>query len=83
MAELKHGDYVIYGDTLGHEHDALVTNVWPGFLGATAEDEPGCNLVYVEKDEAQTDSWGRKISRVGSCVHKSKQPAHGNYWRRP
>lgn len=81
MAELNIGDHVIYGDTLGVEHDALVTNVWPQMSGDGVE--PGCNLLYLDKNPDQTDSWGRKIVRIGSCVHKSRQPAHGNYWRRP
>lgn len=45
--------------------------------------EPGCNLVYVAKDTAKGDPYGRQLERATSVVHKSKQPAHGNFWMWP
>lgn len=50
----------------------------PEYTGPTGE--PGCNLVYVDGDRTKNDPYGRQISRETSVVHKSKQPAHGNFW---
>lgn len=42
---------------------------------------PSLNVVYVSKDSAQTDSYGRQIARATSVPHESVQPAHGMKWR--
>lgn len=49
-----------------------------GYVGPTGE--PGVNLVYCSKDTMKKDPYGRQIERATSVVHKSNQPAHGNYW---
>lgn len=73
----KTGDTVIYCDTKGVDHHALITVAW----GATPT---GCvNLLWVSGDESKTDQYGRQIERQSSCVHKTSQGAHGNYWRWP
>jgi len=75
---------IIYVDPKGVAHSALVTAWWNGNQTITdyvsASGEPGCNLVYVSGDPERKDSCGRQIERNTSVVHKSKQPAHGNYW---
>ena len=77
MAEVEvtradEGRHCVYGDPKGIEHPAIITRVWG----------PQCvNLAYVNMDEGQEDSYGRKIARNTSCMHQSIQQAHGNYWR--
>lgn len=67
----KMGQAIKYVDEVGVEHDALVTAVW----------SPTCiNLVVVDLQEGQTDSYGQKIKRETSQVHKSLQTAPGRYW---
>ena len=81
---LKVGDHVIYVDAHGQERNALVTIVWAGIPTYVSESgEPGCNVVIVADDAAKDDPYGRQIERWTSVVHKTKQPAHGNYWKRP
>lgn len=82
--EYKTGQYVIYVDSFGNKHDALITQWWHGpdtiesYLSEYGD--PGCNVVYVVKDELKTDTYGRQINRETSVVHRSKQPAHGSYY---
>lgn len=82
--EYKVGQSVIYVDHYGKAHDALITIWWNG--DQTIESylsqygDPGCNVVYVDKDELKRDTYGRQILRETSVIHKSKQPAHGNFW---
>jgi hypothetical protein len=45
------------------------------------ESKPSINVVVVNNDENQTDTYGRKIERFTSVVHESNQYAHGNYWK--
>ena len=75
------GDHVIFFDSYGKAHKALVTTWWMGpqeIAGYRAENgEPGCNLIYVSDDPLKTDSYGAQIERATSVVHKSKQNAHG------
>lgn len=42
--------------------------------------EPGCNIVIISLDKQKEDSYGRQIEHETSVVHKSNQPADGNYW---
>lgn len=78
------GQAVVYVDHFGVRHDALITKWWNG--ESTIESylsqygDPGCNLVYVVKDESKIDSCGRQIHRETSVIHKTKQAAHGNYY---
>lgn len=69
------GDCVLYCDTHGIDHEALVNAVF----GNTPT---SCiNLVYVSSDTAKQDQYGRQLERSSSCVYKTGQGAHGNYWR--
>jgi hypothetical protein len=70
------GSFVTYIDTLGRERPALVTNMF-----GPLESNPSINVVFVNDDENQTDSYGRKIERASSVVHHSYQYAHGNKWK--
>lgn len=74
MKKPEVGGSVKYVDERGRVRDALVTAVW----GTT--DTPSINLVIVELDENQTDTYGRKIQRETSQPHKSQQQAPGRYW---
>ncbi len=75
---------IVYVDPKGERHSALVTVWWTGsdpipeYVSATGE--PGCNLVFVSNDPDRRDPYGRQLERATSVVHKSKQPAAGNYW---
>jgi len=75
---LKVGDPVTYVDSLAKERPALVTAVWGNFDNGNV---PAINIVIINLDENQSDSYGRKIERWTSVVHQSRQPAHGNYWK--
>lgn len=72
------GGEVTYVDPVGKPHKSLVTAVWHTEFGVG--NPPGLNLVYVSGDEAREDTYGRQIERVTSVVHRSGQPAAGNYW---
>jgi hypothetical protein len=75
------GSVVIFTDAVGEDRNALVTAV---FGEVTETSMPCLNAVWVSKDEAKQDPYGRQIERdQTSIVHASWQPAHGNYWRWP
>jgi hypothetical protein len=76
MSYLGVGSPVTFVDSLGRDRPALVTAVW-----GPPESNPSINVVVVNNDENQTDTYGRKIERFTSVVHKSNQYAHGNYWK--
>ncbi len=66
------GESVVWHDSTGTSHSALVTAVWG----------PTCiNVVFVSSDKAKDDTYGRQIERATSCTHKSIQQVHGFYWR--
>lgn len=67
-----------YGSTAPENPPDVNGSNVPDYRGPTGE--PGCNLVYVDSDKTKHDPYGRQIARETSVVHKSKQPAHGNYW---
>lgn len=73
---LQNGQVVIYVDSVGKEHDALLTAVW-----GDPEGTPSVNLVYVTEDVDRCDTYGRQILRDTSVVHVSNQVAHGRYWK--
>lgn len=74
---LKVGDSVVYHDTVGHPHNALVTAGWGD--GAY---NPCINILYVSDDANKTDNYGRQIERESSVSHVSQQRgAFGRYWR--
>ena len=85
-----HNAAIVYVDPHGVHHTAFVTAWWNArtkdkdAFGTAPEqchgDIAGVNLVYVSKDTAKQDSYGRQIERATSVVHKTLQPAHGNYW---
>jgi hypothetical protein len=87
-----HNSRVIYVDPQGTRHEALVTAWWNG-LGAdyagsdvfgsprTAPDyAPGCNLLFMSKDQDKKDNYGRQLERATSVPHKSAQVAAANFW---
>jgi hypothetical protein len=75
------GQHVKFVDPQSIVRDALVT-VWWGAVDAyrAANGEPGCNVIVVAIDPARTDPYGSQTEHFTSVVHKSKQPAHGNFW---
>lgn len=77
-----HNASIIYVDSKGVQHQALVTRWWDAHFGGAAT-ERGCNLVYVTADETKTDPYGAQLERATSVVHKSAQPAAGSYWYWP
>jgi hypothetical protein len=70
------GSPVTYVDSVGHARPAIVTNCF-----GPLESNPSINIVVVNRDENQTDTYGRKIERFTSVVHERNQFAHGNYWK--
>jgi hypothetical protein len=68
------GDPVVWHDSTGVPHNALVTAVWG----------PTCiNVVVVSSDKNKGDDYGRQIERNTSSLHKSVNQVHGFYWRFP
>lgn len=67
------GMVVLYVDSQGKPHNALVTAVHGPENG-----KPSINVAYL--NDTERDSWGRRLERASSTVHQSKQSAHGNYW---
>lgn len=74
MKNLEIGDPVIWVDSKGRDHNALVTAIW----SATC-----INVVFVSSDENRKDDCGRQIERQTSATHMSVQGVHGFYWRLP
>jgi hypothetical protein len=74
------GESVIYVDTVGQEHQALVTNQ---FGGGNLEETWSINLAYVNPDEGMNDQYGRQLLRQSSVPPERYQSAHGNYWKWP
>lgn len=84
--KLEHGCHVIYVDEVGVRHDALLTECW-GVREVDLEDKtvmaPSINLVFILKAADRRDQWGQQKEHRSSCVHRSLQAAHGNYWMHP
>jgi hypothetical protein len=72
--KLEIGKDVVYVTPKGERRNALVTAVWSDI---------GCNVVFVTADETKTDPYGRQTERAASVIHKSQQPAPGNFWAWP
>lgn len=70
---VQKGQHVIYFDPTGKKRPAVVIAVW----GVT---NPSINVVYVNDDDNQSDTYGNKIERSTSVPHRFHQQAHGNYW---
>lgn len=74
---VKSGMHVIWYDEFNHPHDALVTCVHG------QPEHPSINVVVVNLDKGQEDTYGQKIQRETSVVHKTYQMANGRYWDYP
>jgi hypothetical protein len=76
------GEAVIFHDSYGKPHDALVTSVWNRWANTQDEGKKnvGLNVVYVSPDESRIDSCGRQTVHATSVVHADQAVAHGNYW---
>jgi hypothetical protein len=72
---------VTYVDPRGNERPALVTNVFRQTTKQLGGPKPSINVVFVNDDDKQSDSYGRKIERATSVPHQEQQFAHGNYWK--
>lgn len=66
------GKVVVYCDSRGVDHDALITAVWS---------DTCINVIYVSSDATKQDSYGRQVERQTSCCYVSPSWPHGNYWR--
>ena len=53
---------------------------WEGFEKQASVAGGMGRVLGVIKDEKKTDTYGRQIERMTSVIHKSRQPAHGNYY---
>lgn len=71
------GNAVVYIDSQGVEHNALVCAVW----GQDAL--PAINVAFLSADEKQVNSFGRQSLYSSSVVHQSQQSANAYYWRWP
>ena len=65
------GSACTYVDPTGKPRAAVITAI---------HGDKCCNVVFVNDDENQWDSYGRKIERSTSVMRKDVQQAHGNYW---
>lgn len=76
------GNDVIFHDTLGRPHHAIVTAVHGDINGWKPEHNLPCvNLVFTSSDDSKQDQYGRQLERASSVVHKKSQGAHGYYYR--
>ena len=84
------GDVVVFTDSVGVDHNALVTAVFGDAQVCESEHYPTgkmlfmpcLNAVWVSGDERKQDPYGRQIERDHtSIVHAHGQPAGGVYWR--
>ncbi len=82
MKRIYEGLEIVYCDHVSVEHDALCTAAWgENEFGDDGSGAPCINVVYVSKDDAKTDSYGRQIERDTSVPHRSSQTAPGNWWK--
>lgn len=79
---IQNGDHVIYVDTFGVEHDALVKQCW-GTKDYEDGRAPCINVVYVSDQEGKTDSGGQQTECEMSVSHKSMTTAPGRFWFQP
>lgn len=70
------GSVVVYHDSQGVDHPALVTRV----EGKGAE--ALLSLAFVAADEERLDAYGRIVLRATSMRHASVRPPTGLCWRR-
>ena len=86
-------DPVVFHDSSGVPHDAMVTAAWDQDTLTdqpmincvfVSSDESMINCVFVSSDESKQDGYGRQIERATSCSHGGTNGAcHGYYWRWP
>lgn len=74
MKKPEVGDHVIWVDSRGGNHNALIQTVWS---------DTCINVVFISGDENRKDSFGRQIEHATSCTHVSRMSVHGFYWRWP
>lgn len=72
---IEKGGFVMFVDSLGNKRPALITNMF-----GEPDQHPAINVVIVNDDENQRDSYGLKIERFTSVVHRTNQYANGMYW---
>lgn len=85
---VKVGDSIVFVDSHGVDHDALVTAVHGEareiqMYGSNEKIwwEPCINLVFVSTDENKTDPYGRQLERHTSVGHQSTSTAHGMFYK--
>ncbi len=82
MQKVEAGMCVLFFDSLGHQHNALITAVH----GESKENEdgtkyhPSVNLCFVSSDINIADAYGRQMARSSSVCYQDNQSAHGMYW---
>jgi hypothetical protein len=76
--KLEIGGVVLFVDGRYQVHEALVTAIH-----GDPSELPCINLVYVVKDDARQDQYGRQIEHQGSVVHISNNSAGGYCWHWP
>lgn len=76
-------DHVIFVDSLGRPHDALITGMGDPKWHAEMNREPWVNLIIISDDENRSDSYGRQTERFTSVSYKAGTQAHGQYWMYP
>lgn len=80
------GKHVVYTDSLGQQHDAIVTEDWSRETPVPSDnpEQAVCkamNLAYVDLNEGSRDTYGQQIIRVTSVAHRSAMGGcHGNFW---
>jgi len=76
-------DLVIFHDSKGKSHNALVQCVHGDEVQFNNGFVPCINVIYISDDESRQDTYGRQFERETSLVHACNQAAHGMYWRWP
>lgn len=79
------GSSVVFVDSVGDEHQALVTNCF-GLNGQVDWDDEtrrgsACNVVWVSDSPNETDTYGAQIKRQTSVPGHNPLSAHGMYWK--
>lgn len=71
------GKPILFADPWGVEHMAFITYCF----SVGKDDFPMCvNLVYVSKDGAKTDQYGRQVERYTSVMRRGEFSAHGMWF---
>ena len=84
------GEPVIFFDSVGMRHNALLTSVHGERTITTIKEEgkepvdkewvPSVNLLVISPDKQRTDTWGRQIERFSSVGHFREYGTWGNIW---